>query len=150
VLRERRAVQGGQRQCERNQSGLHVRIIVRAERISNAMGVVAVLRPGFGKSLRKKRGQGRHSEKMKHLMKDYGLTCREGLNAGKPVQYFRLYDLWHTFATRLGRQGHSATILAAIMGWSSTRMAMRYVHHDMEDKARAIATLNPTAAGEVK
>jgi integrase len=78
---------------------------------------------------------------MKHLMKEYGLVYKDGERKGKPVEYFRLYDLRHTFLTRLGKQGHNATVIAAIAGWSSTRMALRYVHHDLEDKARAIATL---------
>jgi integrase len=101
----------------------------------------------FGKSLRKNRGNnGKHTEKMRHLMKEYGLVHKEGPKKNKPVEYFRLYDLRHTFLTRLGRQGRSATVIAAIAGWSSTRMALRYVHHDLEDKAKAIASLNQTVA----
>jgi integrase len=96
----------------------------------------------FNKSLRKDRGKRKHREKMKHLLKEYGLVHKDTEKKGKPVEYFRLYDLRHTLLTRLGKQGHNATVIASIAGWSSTRMALRYVHHDLEDMARAIATLN--------
>ena len=80
-------------------------------------------------------------------MKDYGLVYAEGEKKGKPVEYFRLYDLRHTLLTRLGKKDHSATVITAIAGWSSTGMALRYVHHDLEDKARAIyCNLEPSCS----
>jgi integrase len=41
---------------------------------------------------------------------------------------FHFHDLRHTAATRLGDAGVDAIKLAAIMGWSDVRMAMRYTH----------------------
>jgi len=41
---------------------------------------------------------------------------------------FHFHDLRHTTATRLGDAGVDAIKLAAIMGWSDVRMAMRYTH----------------------
>jgi len=97
--------------------------------------------------LRKTRGKaGKHTDKMRHLMKDYRLVYKDGRNAGKPVEYFRLYDLRHTLLTRLGKNGASATLIASVAGWTTTRMASRYVHHDLADKARTIALLDHAAA----
>jgi integrase len=41
---------------------------------------------------------------------------------------FCLYDLRHTFATRMAGKGMPLTTLAAILGHSSLRCVMRYVH----------------------
>jgi integrase len=41
---------------------------------------------------------------------------------------FVLYDLRHTFATRMIEAGVSEFALAAILGHSSTRVLYRYVH----------------------
>ncbi len=41
---------------------------------------------------------------------------------------FHFHDLRRTAATRLGDAGVDAIKLAAIMGWSDVRMAMRYTH----------------------
>ncbi|HEY8204000.1 MAG TPA: tyrosine-type recombinase/integrase [Pyrinomonadaceae bacterium] len=41
---------------------------------------------------------------------------------------FHFHDLRHTTATRLGDAGVDAIKLAAIMGWSDVRVAMRYTH----------------------
>lgn len=41
---------------------------------------------------------------------------------------FRIHDCRHTSATRLGEHGADTTELTRVMGWSSEKMAMRYVH----------------------
>ena len=41
---------------------------------------------------------------------------------------FTLYELRHTFATRMGERGVSAPMLAALLGHSSLRCVMRYCH----------------------
>ena len=41
---------------------------------------------------------------------------------------FVLYDLRHTFATRMVESGCDLPTLAAILGHSSLRMVMKYVH----------------------
>lgn len=45
---------------------------------------------------------------------------------------FVLYDLRHTFATRAAAVGMKIPALAAILGHSSLRMVMRYVHPTQE------------------
>ena len=51
---------------------------------------------------------------------------------------FVLYDLRHTFATRMAEMGCDLSTLAALLGHSSVRMVQRYVHitqaHHTEDR----------------
>ncbi len=51
---------------------------------------------------------------------------------------FVLYDLRHTFATRMVEAGCSLPALAAILGHSGLRMVMRYVHPQQEHKDAAM------------
>jgi integrase len=53
--------------------------------------------------------------------------------AGIP-EHFRLYDLRHTFATRAVAAGVDLPTLSAILGHTSIRMTMRYVHPAEEQK----------------
>lgn len=46
----------------------------------------------------------------------------------RPELQFVLYDLRHTFATRAAAEGMSVTALAAVLGHSSLRLVLRYVH----------------------
>lgn len=55
-----------------------------------------------------------------------------------PVFEFVLYDLRHTFATRMVEAGCSLPALAAILGHSGLRMVMRYVHPQQEHKDAAM------------
>jgi integrase len=55
-----------------------------------------------------------------------------------PVLEFVLYDLRHTFATRMVEAGCSLPALAAILGHSGLRMVMRYVHPQQEHKDQAM------------
>ena len=41
---------------------------------------------------------------------------------------FHFHDLRHTFATRLGDQGCTATTIAALLGHANTQMTARYTH----------------------
>jgi integrase len=49
-------------------------------------------------------------------------------NDQKSIRPFVLYDLRHTFLTRLGESGCDVWTLARIAGHSNTRQSMRYVH----------------------
>jgi len=49
-------------------------------------------------------------------------------NNGKPVRPFVLYDLRHTFLTRLGESGCDVWTLARIAGHSNIKPSSRYVH----------------------
>jgi integrase len=100
----------------------------------------------FEKSLNKKRGRGKRSEIMKHLTKEYGVRFIDGKDKGKPIPYFRLYDLRHTCLTRLGRKGFTAEYLMKFAGWSTTRMASNYIHLTKKDVAAAIAKLDSATA----
>ena len=52
---------------------------------------------------------------------------------------FCLYDLRHTFATRMAQAGVDLATLAAILGHSSLRLVMRYVHPQAEHMKAAMA-----------
>jgi integrase len=57
-------------------------------------------------------------------------TVREEAKAKNknPIRRFLMYDLRHTFLTRLGESGCDAWTLARIAGHGNTRQSMRYVH----------------------
>ena len=60
---------------------------------------------------------------------------------------FVLYDLRHTFATRMVESGCSLPTLAAILGHSGLRMVMRYVHPQQEHKDAAMEKFEQFLAG---
>jgi integrase len=49
-----------------------------------------------------------------------------------------LYDLRHTFATRMVEAGCDLPTLAAILGHSGLRMVMRYVHPTAQHQKEAM------------
>jgi integrase len=57
---------------------------------------------------------------------------------------FVLYDLRHTFATRMAQAGIDLATLAAILGHSSIRIVQRYVHPTEEHKKAAMTTYAET------
>jgi len=57
------------------------------------------------------------------------------------LEWFRLYDLRHTFATRAAQSGMDLATLAGILGHSKLHMIPRYVHPTAEHKRRAITRL---------
>lgn len=63
------------------------------------------------------------------------------------VLEFVLYDLRHTFATRMVEAGCSLPALAAILGHSGLRMVMRYVHPQQEHKDAAMVRYEQYMAG---
>jgi integrase len=56
------------------------------------------------------------------------------------VQYFRLYDLRHTFATRAAEAGVDVLTLA-VLGHTTVQMTSRYVHPTDAHKADAAKKL---------
>jgi len=55
---------------------------------------------------------------------------------------FVLYDLRHTFATRLAQAGVDGFAIAAILGHSSTRVLSRYIHPTQAHQDAAMAILD--------
>jgi integrase len=62
-------------------------------------------------------------------------------NNQKPVQWFVLYSLRHTFLTRLGESGCDAWTLARIAGHSDIRISARYVHPSEDAVLAAMSRL---------
>ncbi len=60
----------------------------------------------------------------------------------KPVRPFVLYDLRHTFLTRLGGSGCDVWTLARIAGHSSITMSARYVHSSDDQAFAAVERLS--------
>ena len=72
---------------------------------------------------------GRHMTKLNGV---HDTVCREaGLS-------FCLYDLRHTFATRMVEAGCDLPTLAGILGHSSLRLVMRYVHPTAQHRKEAM------------
>lgn len=78
------------------------------------------------------RRTGEHITKLNH---QHDEACRR---AGVS---FRLYDLRHTFATRLAETGCDINTLAAILGHSGLRLLTRYVHPTEQHRAAAMERL---------
>ena len=57
------------------------------------------------------------------------------------LEWFRLYDLRHTFATRAVQAGMDLPTLAGILGHSKLHMILRYAHPTPEHKRQAISRL---------
>ena len=57
------------------------------------------------------------------------------------VQYFRLYDLRHTFATRAAEAGVDVLPVNAVLGHTTVQMTSRYVHPTDAHKADAAKKL---------
>lgn len=74
-----------------------------------------------------------HCGQLKSEHKDKNCEYRRA-----PLVEFVLYDLRHTFATRMVEAGCSLPSLAAILGHSGLRMVMRYVHPQQEHKDAAM------------
>lgn len=53
-----------------------------------------------------------------------------------------IYDMRHTFATRFAGSGKSLATLAQILGHSSLRSVMKYVHPSQADQDRAMLELD--------
>jgi integrase len=64
------------------------------------------------------------------------------------VEYFRLYDLRHTFATRAVEAGVDLMTLAALLGHSRIQMVMRYAHPSEKHQFAAIKAIEARRMGE--
>lgn len=62
-----------------------------------------------------------------------------------PKINFVLYDLRHTFATRMAQAGVDIVTLASILGHSSLRAVQRYIHPAADHKKRAMAIYEAAA-----
>ncbi len=82
-----------------------------------------------------------------HLVKLNGPHDHACIEAGVS---FVLYDLRHTFATRLAAAGVPITTIAAILGHSGLRMVMRYVHPEADSKRQAMRDYERTIKPRLK
>jgi len=76
-----------------------------------------------------KRNPGRHITRLNNAHD--GMCAKAGLN-------FVLYDFRHTFATRMAEAGTDLATLAAILGHSSLRQVLKYVHPTAEHQRTAM------------
>ncbi len=74
----------------------------------------------------------------------YGTKARAG------VRNFRMYDLRHTFASRMAMAGVDLVTLAALLGHSRIEMVLRYAHPVEEHKIDAIKKLEEYNKRKVK
>ena len=59
---------------------------------------------------------------------------------------FRMYDLRHTFATRMAMSGVDIVTLAAILGHAKIQMVLRYAHPSQEHQFEAVRKLEQFTA----
>lgn len=68
-------------------------------------------------------------------------NAHNGARKRAGLRKFRLYDLRHTFASRMAMAGVDLVTLAALLGHSRVQMVMRYAHPVEEHKIDAIRKL---------
>ena len=75
------------------------------------------------------------SDPDKHMV-----ICRSQLTLSRKLKLnFRLYDLRHTFGSRVAMAGVDLPTLKELLGHSTIAMTMRYIHPTPEHKRRAMA-----------
>jgi hypothetical protein len=74
------------------------------------------------------------------------MTCMADSDE-KPARPFVLYDLRHTFLTRLGESGCDVWTLARIAGHSNIKQSSRYVHPSNDAVVEAIERMGGHNAG---
>jgi integrase len=81
-----------------------------------------------------KRKPGQHVTRLNNA---HDRVCQNAAKDGMPFK-FVMYDLRHTFATRMAQVGVDLATLAAILGHNSIRIVERYVHPVAEHKRMAM------------
>jgi integrase len=109
----------------------------RALDLINDSRVILARRMGGGCSpwiFPSKRKPGQHVTRLNNA---HDRVCQNAAKDGTPLT-FVLYDLRHTFATRMAQVGVDLATLAAILGHNSIRIVERYVHPVAEHKRMAM------------
>lgn len=83
----------------------------------------------------------------RHITK---LNCPHDRVCEKTKLSFVLYDLRHTFATRMSAAGVDAFALAAILGHATTRVLTRYVHPTQAHQDRAMQVYDELNSRKLK
>ncbi len=86
---------------------------------------------------------GREDDPSRPITKLNATHCRAVKRSG--VTWFRLYDLRHTFATRMVESGADLITLAALLGHSRIQMVQRYAHPSEGHKIDAIKRMELSA-----
>lgn len=93
-----------------------------------------------------KRNPGRH---IGRLNSTHDRLVRNAAREGVKINWV-LYDLRHTFATRLAQSGVDLVTLAAILGHESLRLVQKYVHPTAAHKKAAMARYDRVLRGAAK
>ncbi len=70
------------------------------------------------------------------------------VNRAQIADYFRLYDLRHTYGTRTAEAGVDLATLAALMGHTKIQMTMHYLHPADQHKRSAAKKLEALRAAQ--
>ena len=68
-------------------------------------------------------------------------TAHHGAIKRSNVEYFRIYDLRHTFATRFVESGGDIVTLKTLLGHSNIQMVTRYAHPTEKHQIEAIKNM---------
>jgi site-specific recombinase XerD len=106
--------------------------LVKKQKLARIDKAIAVARSPW--IFPSRRNPGRHLSRVNNA---HDRLCEEAQEAGVELNLV-LYDLRHTFATRMAEEGIDLATLAKILGHNSIRIVERYVHPTAEHKKSAM------------
>lgn len=112
------------------------RVVIRQSKTAAGRRTLALT--SESRSILARRGAGRPADAPVFGLTASGFAKQHARACKAAGVRFVLYDLRHTFATRMAQAGCDLATLAAILGHSSLRLVQRYVHPTAEHQARAM------------